>query len=405
MPDAVQESINKLFFVKTLLKTRAAQVVYLPTAIDDTNDVKRFLGQLNFDQQKTWGDVAYQCACQGDISANTELVLKLATLSVSDQDYLRKVLSDETMISLSSKLPLRIVPWSKRTELVPSDLYVLKPIPHLGVALSMKVRIWQSNLDNFPFERQAAQLALYPSLRAVLSPCDVATFTPDPLLCVARSSRQAPGAQASSISSTTNNQTQNVNAPSSSSTPAVTYYQTTQSNAQAAAAGPNIAQPGYIQVRAAEQAWTETEAPSKQVIVPGAPGLNAPPLTLGGYYTALFPLGDMTFFASSTVAKPINLLPPTLPLPERVPLSLDAFLEWVQEKLFSFRPFRTVAQRQTLVKTVPRTSQVYLGILSYPLSATHTWQGSQYKARQSYQTAWYRAYHRSFSQPTDAQVA
>lgn len=269
--------------------------------------MRRFLGQLNFDKRRTWGDVAYQCACQGDIRAGTDLVLKLATLSVSDQDFLRRVLSDETMISLSSQLPLRIVPWDKRTELVPADLYVLKPIPGLGIALSMKVRIWQSNLDNFPFERQAAQLALYPSLRAVLSPCDVATFTPDPLLCVARSSRQTPGAQSSSVSSTANNQVQNVNAPSSSSAPAVTYYQTTQSNAQAAAAGPNIAQPGYIQVRAAEQAWTETEAPSKQVLVPGAPGPNAPPLTLSGYYTNLFPLGDMTFFASSTQSKPIGL--------------------------------------------------------------------------------------------------
>ncbi len=143
---------------------------------------------------------------------------------MGDKTLLRSLLTEEAMISLTAQLPVNFVPWDRRTELVPSDMYVLKPIPQLGIALSAKVRIYQAEILNAPFVRTLLQDLLAPSLRAVLSPCDVATFTPDPLLCVARSGKMPPDTNSLQVSATTNNYLLGLNAPSSSSTPAVTLF-------------------------------------------------------------------------------------------------------------------------------------------------------------------------------------
>ena len=233
-------AVDNLFLVRTVLRHHAQQVVYVPTQNKFSDDAKRFLGQANFDQQTTLAELAYKCCLQGRIEPGTELIKRLATLAIGDKSIIRQLLSDETIISISQQLLVKLLPWDRRTELVPSDLYLLKPIPSFGVALSVKVRIWQANIVNAPFVREVLQDLLAPSLRAVLSPCDVATFTPDPLLCVAKTGKMPPGTTALQVSSTTNNYLLTLNTADSSATPTVTLFRDQTTNAQAAAPGPNI---------------------------------------------------------------------------------------------------------------------------------------------------------------------
>lgn len=89
----------------------------------------------------------------------------------------------------------------------------------------MRVRIYQVKPNVTAFERTSAELALLPTLRAVLSPADVVTFTPDPLLCVAKSTKTPPGIQGSNVSSNLTLNSQQVNNPTSSATPGLTLFQ------------------------------------------------------------------------------------------------------------------------------------------------------------------------------------
>jgi hypothetical protein len=113
----------------------------VPTQDENPEDVKRFLGQANWNAKITWNNYTLGC-CGSGIRANGPLLSKtLATLGVGDRMNLREIITDELLISLSEKTPVQLVPWDRQTFLVPSDVYVLKPIPGLGIAVSMKVRI------------------------------------------------------------------------------------------------------------------------------------------------------------------------------------------------------------------------------------------------------------------------
>jgi hypothetical protein len=224
IPDQLSRAIDGLMFVKTVLQHSAQQIIYVPTASGDPDDVKRFLGQANFDQKATVAELANRCCPGSVVTPGSELIARLGTLAVGERSYLRQILTDETIISLSQRMIFNLVAWDRRTELVPSDIYVLKPIPGTGVAISAKVRVWQSTIVNAPFVRVVLQDLLAPSLRAVLSPCDVATFTPDPLLCVAKTGVMPPDTNALQVSSTTNNYLLAINTASSSATPNVTLF-------------------------------------------------------------------------------------------------------------------------------------------------------------------------------------
>ena len=65
-----------------------------------------------------------------------------------------------------------------------------------------------------------------------------------------------------------------------------------------------------------------------------------------------------------------------LPLGRREPVSIKAFLEWVEEKLFSFKSYRTPADRASLALAVPRPTQVYLGLIPPLTSAVASFLGS-----------------------------
>ncbi len=117
-------------------------MIYVSTEDKNFDDIKRFLGQANFDQQITVAEYISRCCLQGPIAPGAQFLDRLVTLAVGDKTILRSLLTEEAMISLTAQLPVNFVPWDRRTELVPSDLYVLKPIPQLGIALSAKVRIY-----------------------------------------------------------------------------------------------------------------------------------------------------------------------------------------------------------------------------------------------------------------------
>lgn len=72
---------------------------------------------------------------------------------------------------------------------------------------------------------------------------------------------------------------------------------------------------------------------------------------------------------------------PTIFLDRRRPLSENAFLEWVKRKLYSFRTFRTAADRVVLRPKVPRSTQVYNGTVPPLLSAVASFAGSQLPLR------------------------
>jgi hypothetical protein len=327
----------------------------------------------------------------------------LATLAVGDKTLLRSILTDEMMISISSQLPFKFVPWDRSTELVPSDLYLLKPIPKFGIAVSTHVRIWQAQLDNAPFVRLVVQDFLANSIRAVISPCDVATFTPDPLLCVARTGKMPPGTNSSQVSSTTNNYLQNLNIPSSSSTPGLTLYRDQSTNQQAAAIGPNVIQPSYIQDRVAKQAWIETEAPSISTEQVGESNPNEPQLGRTTYLSTLFPLGDMYQQVNLSLI-PLSGRTFVIPLERRIPLSTQAFLDWVNEKLDSYRSFRTPAQRAALVRNIPVQFRIYLGLTAPLVSGVQAFLAPQLKPRSQGHTPTYRATRKTFGLPRETTI-
>lgn len=375
----------------------------MPTQDKDPNDVKRFLGQANFQEQIPFAEYVFRCQCQGPIAPGAIIAERLATLGTGDKTTLRQLLTDETIISLSTRMPVKIVPWDATTELVPSDLYVLKPIPNTGVAVSVRVRIWQAQLANAPFVRLVVQDLLAPSLRAVLSPCDVATFTPDPLLCVARTGKMPPGTNSSQVSSTTNNYLAQINSQSSSPTPTVVLYRDQTTNNQAAAPGPNITQPSYIQDRVAKQAWTETQAPSISSETVGESNPDEPQLGRKTYLSRLFPLGGM-FDITKVQQIPLAGSEFVLPLERRIPLSVPAFLDWVQEKLFSYRSLRTPALRAAIVRTIPVQFRIYLGLEAPLVSAVQAYLAPQFVSRPKAHTPTFRVTRQSFSIPRGIQI-
>lgn len=118
-----------MFFARSLLRTRVSKVVYTSTEFD-RSESKEFLGQANFDDVVTWGE--YIEGCQGYDPSSTQSILfstKVGTISLGDEATLRKFLNDEQLIQLSEQLPLNAVPWNRNTRLIPSDIYLLKPIP------------------------------------------------------------------------------------------------------------------------------------------------------------------------------------------------------------------------------------------------------------------------------------
>jgi hypothetical protein len=106
--------------------------------------VKTFLGQTNYRLKTTWSNYVLGCNSCPKIVEGPLLSQKLSTLGVGERTLLRNIITDELLISLSDTIPLTLVPWDRTTLLTPSDLYVLKPIPNLGVAVSMRVRIYQA---------------------------------------------------------------------------------------------------------------------------------------------------------------------------------------------------------------------------------------------------------------------
>jgi hypothetical protein len=57
----VNRTINELFLLKTVLRQPASKVIYTSTEDKNFDDIKRFLGQANFDQQITVAEYVHRC--------------------------------------------------------------------------------------------------------------------------------------------------------------------------------------------------------------------------------------------------------------------------------------------------------------------------------------------------------
>lgn len=129
-----------------------------------------------------------------------------------------------------------------------------------------------------------------------------------------------------------------------------------------------------------------TEAPSVKSFVTGIPNPGAPKVIPTAYYSKFIPTGDILDTITVKTFPPLNIYPFSLPLKVRRPLSVQAFVAWVEEKMQSFRSFRTPADRAALRPTISRSNQVYLGILPPLESAVSSYLGSQQVLRVGVQT-------------------
>lgn len=401
VPDAVQDAITKLFFFRMLFRRRAARVVYVPTQVEDAEDAKQFLGQANYLEQSTWGDVANGCGVCFDRSSDQPgLSLDLGALAVGEQGFLNEILSDEALVSISSKLPLPLVPWGNRTTLIPSDMYVLKPIPNTGVALAVTVRVWQHTVQSVPFTRVDVNRSLYRSLRAVVSPADVVTFTPPPLLCVAASNISTPGAQGPSVASVLTQFVPNVNTASSSGAPAQTLFRPSTAKNLLSAEGVSISVPNQLQILSSQQTWRETAAPSqkKALTILIDPSIPIRPTPL---FAAL--LQSQASAEDASAIPLIDMSELQILLNQLTPLSAEAFLRWVNSKIASFRSYRSAAERLAIALEIPRQQQVYLGLVPTSESAVSSFLGSLSQISKQMNFIGYKAFGRTFATPRELQ--
>ena len=153
----------------------------------------------------------------------------------------------------------------------------------------------------------------------------------------------------------------------------------------------------------AEQAWSETEAPSRTSEVVGTQNPSEPQLGRKSLFAKLFPLGDMYQTIANLKIIPLSQALIILPLDRREPISTEAFIEWVNLKLWSFRSFRTPAMREAIERRVPTQFRVYLGLIPPLVSAVQAFLSPQIQLRQRFALASYRPYNQSFSLPRGIQ--
>jgi hypothetical protein len=79
------------------------------------------------------------------------------------------------------------------------------------------------------------------------------------------------------------------------------------------------------------------------------------------------------------------------------------FLEWVNEKIWSYRSFRTAAMRAAIERRVPAQYRLYLGLIPPLVSAVQAFLSPQIQLRQRAQTPGYRVYNQSFALPRGTQ--
>jgi hypothetical protein len=131
---------------------------------------------------------------------------------------------------------------------------------------------------------------------------------------------------------------------------------------------------------------------------------NAPPETLIEYYRTIDPIGILR---NLITPERLQLLAPvTIPIPlgRREPTSLQAFLAWVEEKLFSFTSYRTAASRVSLAPPVPRPTKVYLGLIPPLQSAVASFLASYQVLRREGLITQAQSTSRSFGLPRESQL-
>jgi hypothetical protein len=116
-------------------------------------------------------------------------------------------------------------------------------------------------------------------------------------------------------------------------------------------------------------------------------------------FAKLFPLGDMYSTVANLKIVPLSQAFIILPLDRREPLTTEAFLDWVKLKLFSFRTFRTPAERAAIERRVPTQFRLYLGLIPPLVSAVQSFLSPQIQLRPRAAVAGYRPYTQSFAIP------
>ena len=109
---------------------------------------------------------------------------------------------------------------------------------------------------------------------------------------------------------------------------------------------------------------------------------NEPQLGRKALLAKLFPLGEMYETTATLRLVPLSEPLIILPLPRRIPTSTEMFLEWVNEKIWSYRSFRTASMRAAIERRVPAQYRLYLGLIPPLVSAVQAFLSPQIQLRQ-----------------------